>query len=136
MKTGFIVFYFSLLFFIAVYGIHLYWMIIVYRKNRNRKLEPESGDIGVTEFPKVTVQLPIFNENRVAVRLISAVINLDWPKDCLEIQILDDSTDDTIDIIGDIECQTPQDTVIRCGMVNFGNIGISSIHICAIDIII
>ena len=45
--------------------------------------------------PRVTVQLPIYNELYVARRLIHAVSNLDYPRDLLEIQVLDDSTDDT-----------------------------------------
>jgi len=99
MKNAFIFIYFSLLFFIALYGIHLYWMIIVYLKNRKRKLLPESGNLGFTEFPKVTVQLPIYNEKRVAVRLIEAVIKINWPNDKLDVQILDDSTDETCELI-------------------------------------
>ncbi|MEM4237941.1 MAG: glycosyltransferase, partial [Candidatus Nitrosocaldaceae archaeon] len=51
-----------------------------------------------TSFPIVTVQLPLFNERYVAERLIKAVCNMDYPKDKLHIQVLDDSTDDTIHI--------------------------------------
>jgi len=48
-----------------------------------------------TEWPRVTVQLPVFNERRVVERLIAAAGDLDYPRDRLEIQVLDDSTDDT-----------------------------------------
>jgi len=101
MKTAFIVFYFCLLGFVALYGIHLYYLIFLYVKNRHRRLEPFEGALGRSEFPMVTVQLPIFNEKMVAVRLIKAVVAFDWPKDKLEIQILDDSTDSTCDSISD-----------------------------------
>jgi cellulose synthase/poly-beta-1,6-N-acetylglucosamine synthase-like glycosyltransferase len=53
------------------------------------------------EYPLVTIQLPLFNERYVITRLIDATMRLDYPKDKLEIQILDDSTDDTTDIIRD-----------------------------------
>lgn len=50
-------------------------------------------------MPFVTVQLPVFNEKYVAERLIDAVMQLDYPKDRLEVQVLDDSTDETVDIV-------------------------------------
>ena len=50
------------------------------------------------ELPRVTVQLPIFNEMYVVERLIAAVCKIDYPKDLLEIQVLDDSTDNTSEI--------------------------------------
>ncbi len=55
------------------------------------------GGVG-EEFPTVTVQLPIFNEALVIERLVEAAVGLDYPQDRLEIQILDDSTDETTDI--------------------------------------
>ncbi len=54
-----------------------------------------------SELPLVTVQLPIFNERYVSRRLVDAVCELDWPKDKLQIQVLDDSTDDTQNILQD-----------------------------------
>ena len=51
------------------------------------------------KWPHVTVQLPVFNELQVVHRLIDAVANLDYPLECLSIQILDDSTDDTTDVV-------------------------------------
>jgi cellulose synthase/poly-beta-1,6-N-acetylglucosamine synthase-like glycosyltransferase len=56
---------------------------------------------GLETFPRVTVQLPIFNEALVVERLIDAIVRLDWPRDRLQIQVLDDSVDDTTGI--DIE---------------------------------
>src|SRR5688572_23543551 len=50
---------------------------------------------GTDTLPFITVQLPIFNERYVVERLIDACASLDYPKDSLEIQVLDDSTDDT-----------------------------------------
>ena len=53
------------------------------------------------DFPIVTVQLPIYNELYVVQRLIDAVIALDYPKEKLEIQVLDDSDDETVDLIAE-----------------------------------
>jgi cellulose synthase/poly-beta-1,6-N-acetylglucosamine synthase-like glycosyltransferase len=52
-----------------------------------------------SEWPSVTIQLPLYNEKYVAERLIDNIIQLDYPKHALEIQILDDSTDDTTNIV-------------------------------------
>ncbi|UCE24514.1 MAG: glycosyltransferase, partial [Candidatus Zixiibacteriota bacterium] len=95
MKTAFIAFYFFLLAYISFYGVHLYWLIIIYLRNRSRILKPADGPLGINHYPMVTIQLPLFNEKRVAVRLIKAVTSFDWPADRLEIQVLDDSTDIT-----------------------------------------
>jgi len=61
---------------------------------RHRK-DPEPRP-EITHFPRVTVQLPIFNEALVVERLIDSIVRLDWPRDRLQIQVLDDSTDETI----------------------------------------
>lgn len=62
---------------------------------RRRDAAAKPAEIPESELPLVTVQLPIFNERYVLPRLLDAVAALDWPRDRLEIQILDDSTDDT-----------------------------------------
>ncbi len=74
-------------------------MIIIYAKHKNSKPPIPNGRIAISEFPYVTVQLPIYNEKLVAERLIKTVSMFEWPHDRLEIQILDDSTDETSDII-------------------------------------
>ena len=51
------------------------------------------------QYPRVTVQLPIYNERYVAERLLEAVVRLNWPADRLQIQVLDDSTDETRQLI-------------------------------------
>ena len=99
MKLFFITFYFLLLFTLTVYGVHLYWMILLYLKNRNRILTPAEGSIGNQNFPFITVQLPIYNEKMVAKRLIETCAKFDYPNELLEIQILDDSDDETSTII-------------------------------------
>src|SRR3972149_8124443 len=65
-----------------------------------RQAPEKKGPPGKLErWPQVTVQLPIYNEMYVAERLIQAACWLDYPKDCLEIQVLDDSTDETQTIV-------------------------------------
>ena len=66
-----------------------------YRKNRNTEKPILSAN---STYPIVTVQLPVFNEKYVVERLIEQVCKFDYPKDKLEIQVLDDSTDETLDI--------------------------------------
>src|SRR4051812_31852434 len=84
--------YLSVLFGLSAYGIHRYFIIYLFLKHRNRQPQP-AGQF--KQLPKVTMQLPIFNEVYVVERLLRAVSELDYPKDLLQIQVLDDSTDDT-----------------------------------------
>ncbi|TYP92009.1 Glycosyltransferase, catalytic subunit of cellulose synthase and poly-beta-1,6-N-acetylglucosamine synthase [Fodinibius salinus] len=74
-----------------------------YLKGRGESREPKVdwSKRSPDECPMVTVQLPIFNEKYVVNRLIDAVADFDWPKERFEIQVLDDSTDETVDIIAE-----------------------------------
>ena len=67
----------------------------LYRATRDAHPEPAGP---LEPLPRVTVQLPVFNERYVVERLIDAVADLDYPRELLEIQVLDDSTDDTASI--------------------------------------
>jgi cellulose synthase/poly-beta-1,6-N-acetylglucosamine synthase-like glycosyltransferase len=87
-----LVLYFFVLSILAIYGWHRYYLVYVYMKHRRRVPEPVPPP---RELPRVTVQLPIFNEMYVADRLIAAVCELDYPRELLEIQVLDDSVDET-----------------------------------------
>jgi cellulose synthase/poly-beta-1,6-N-acetylglucosamine synthase-like glycosyltransferase len=84
--------YFFVLTILAAYGLHRYWLVYSYVKYRNN-LPPPAPE--PREWPRVTVQLPIYNERYVIERLIEAVSRFDYPPDKLEIQVLDDSTDET-----------------------------------------
>ena len=87
--------YALLMVIITVYSFHAYLMVYLYKKKgQGRVLETVRFD----QWPLVTVQLPIFNEQYVVDRLITAACQLDYPRDRLEIQVLDDSTDETQDI--------------------------------------
>src|ERR1700723_3006527 len=81
---------------LSFYGIHRYQLVYRYYKNRKNAVhEPSSHFV---ELPSITLQLPIFNEQFVVDRLIRACCNLDYPADKLEIQVLDDSTDGTVEV--------------------------------------
>ena len=84
--------YFFVVLGLSAYGIHRYSIIYLYFKNRHRKPAAASK---FDPLPVVTVQLPIYNEVHVVERLLKAISELDYPKDKLEIQVLDDSTDET-----------------------------------------
>ncbi len=88
--------YYLILVILAGYGVHRLFLVGLYYRYRNRdsKRPPDPAC-----WPRVTVQLPIFNERYVVTRLIAAASRLDYPRDRLEIQVLDDSTDDTPEIV-------------------------------------
>ena len=83
---------------LAIYGSHRLLLLALYYRNRHR-LNPPTAE--PTHWPMVTIQLPLFNEMYVASRLIDSVCRLDYPRDRLEIQVLDDSTDETADIVAE-----------------------------------
>src|SRR6185437_10090012 len=89
--------YFLVLAILAFYGFHRYALVFLYYRHRKRRaLAPAArfADRG-EPLPVVTVQLPIYNEQYVVERLVESVCKLDYPRDRLEIQLLDDSTDET-----------------------------------------
>src|ERR1700693_5101786 len=87
--------YLAVLIGLSAYGVHRYFIIYLFLKNRKSKTEPAGH---FEQLPKVTVQLPIFNEIYVVERLLRSVSELDYPQELLQIQVLDDSTDDTREI--------------------------------------
>jgi cellulose synthase/poly-beta-1,6-N-acetylglucosamine synthase-like glycosyltransferase len=87
--------YFLVLGVLAAYGIHRYWLVYCYTKHRaNIPVKPAEP----ANWPKVTIQLPIFNERYVVERLVEAISRLDYPSSLLEVQLLDDSTDETQEV--------------------------------------
>src|SRR5688572_31078610 len=95
LETLILVLYFFVLSILAIYGWHRYYLVYVYMKHKGRAPLPMAP---LAVLPPVTVQLPIFNEMYVTDRLIDAVCEMDYPTELLEIQVLDDSTDETRDI--------------------------------------
>src|ERR1700704_7144140 len=84
--------YFFVVIVLAIYGWHRYYLVYLYMSNRDK--EPQTGP-PLDPLPIVTIQLPLYNEMYVADRLIDAVCRIDYPRDLLEIQVLDDSIDET-----------------------------------------
>jgi cellulose synthase/poly-beta-1,6-N-acetylglucosamine synthase-like glycosyltransferase len=97
-ETLILVLYFFVLSILAIYGWHRYYVVYLYMKNRDKVPNPALPPPTYAEMPRVTIQLPIYNEMYVADRLIDAVCEMDYPPELLEIQVLDDSTDETTEI--------------------------------------
>src|ERR1700730_3556211 len=95
--------YFFVMAILASYGVHRYALVYHVSKNRKRVAGTPPG---ISVWPKVTVQLPIYNERYVIERLIESVPQFDYPRELLDIQVLDDSTDETR--------QVARDCVERC----------------------
>lgn len=91
-STIWVVCYFLVLIGLSAYGFHRYTMIYLFLKHVRNKPEPVAR---FKELPMVTVQLPVFNELHVVERLIRSVGDMNYPKEKLHIQVLDDSTDET-----------------------------------------
>jgi cellulose synthase/poly-beta-1,6-N-acetylglucosamine synthase-like glycosyltransferase len=87
--------YFFVLSILGIYGWHRYYLVYEYRRNKDRVPGPPPP---MPNPPVVTIQLPIYNEMYVVDRLIDAVCEIEYPRERLEIQVLDDSTDETRDI--------------------------------------
>jgi len=87
--------YLTILTILAIYGLHRYHLVFLYLKNKHRKTTPPGT---FDQLPRVTVQLPIYNELYVVERLVEAACRIRYPKELLEIQILDDSTDGTQEV--------------------------------------
>jgi cellulose synthase/poly-beta-1,6-N-acetylglucosamine synthase-like glycosyltransferase len=88
--------YFLVLILLAGYGVHRYVLVYLYYKHRDKRTTEPAGHF--KELPRVTVQLPIFNEQYVVERLLDSICKLKYPQDKLDIQVLDDSTDETVDV--------------------------------------
>jgi cellulose synthase/poly-beta-1,6-N-acetylglucosamine synthase-like glycosyltransferase len=97
LTLALLVYYAAVLALICAYGAHRYWVVWAFLRYRKRSGEVASpGQFG--RLPPVTVQLPMFNERHVAQRVIEAACAIDYPKELLEVQVLDDSTDDSGEI--------------------------------------
>ncbi len=90
--------YITALVFVSVFCLMQFHLLCHYVYNRWKRSRPNEPGNMPAELPMVTVQLPIFNESYVVERLIANITKLKYPKDLLQIQVLDDSTDDTLEI--------------------------------------
>jgi len=89
--------YFGILFVLAIYGVYRVKQVIEFWRYSKFPPKPK-GHFNEDELPFMTVQLPLFNEMYVVERLVKAVTEIDYPRNRLEIQVLDDSTDETVKI--------------------------------------
>ncbi len=89
--------YLGCLVFIGIYCIIQFHLLTHYLRNR-KDIDPLDGEMKLEMYPMVTVQLPMYNEYYVVERLIDNITKLDYPKHKLEIQVLDDSTDETLSL--------------------------------------
>jgi hypothetical protein len=102
MDNVVLVSYFLSLLILFVFGCHTLIMVYYYRKFKDVNPKPIDDRVPDT---MVTVQLPLYNEQYVVERLLDYVCAMDFPKDKLEIQVLDDSTDETVDIVAQAVAQ-------------------------------
>jgi cellulose synthase/poly-beta-1,6-N-acetylglucosamine synthase-like glycosyltransferase len=102
--TAMLIPYFIVMIILAFYGIHRYQLVWLYFKNKKNAPKWNEPPMRFAEgqLPFVTIQLPIFNEQFVIDRLIDAVCKLEYPRDRFEIQVLDDSTDETTEVAREI----------------------------------
>jgi cellulose synthase/poly-beta-1,6-N-acetylglucosamine synthase-like glycosyltransferase len=92
---AFMVLYTALLVIVSVFGLHRYVLVYLYWRHRNKAPQPAGR---FDKLPHVTIQLPMFNERFVAQRIIRSTCEIDYPREKFQVQVLDDSTDDTVDI--------------------------------------
>ena len=92
------VYFFSLLVMTA-YGCHRWYLVRLYLRHRRTATDPVAR---FDRLPRLTIQLPLYNEMYVAQRLIDAVCEMRYPRDRLEIQVLDDSTDETTALVAEL----------------------------------
>jgi cellulose synthase/poly-beta-1,6-N-acetylglucosamine synthase-like glycosyltransferase len=94
-QTLFMTVYTIMLIVVSIYGFHRYALVFLYYRHRNNIPKPKGR---FESLPTVTIQLPMYNEKHVAGRIIEKTCRIDYPGDKLQIQVLDDSTDETSDI--------------------------------------
>jgi cellulose synthase/poly-beta-1,6-N-acetylglucosamine synthase-like glycosyltransferase len=80
---------------LAIYSLHGLYLLLLYHRMKGPRPDPPAPN----PWPSVTVQLPIYNEFTTVERLLAAVVSLDYPHDRLQIQVLDDSTDETVHLV-------------------------------------
>src|SRR5690606_28219889 len=95
MVIAVIVLYFLVLLVLCSYGLHRAHLVFLLLKNRSKVAETLSSYSLPAELPRVTIQLPLYNEATVVERLLDAVAQMEYPRELLDIQVLDDSNDET-----------------------------------------
>ena len=112
LTTVLLVIYVGTSLLLLIYGLNAYLMVGLYLRQRRRRRQAPPAEppyCSEGELPMVTTQLPIYNERNVIERLLRAVCAMDYPRDRHQIQILDDSTDETTALIADLTRQLRAD---------------------------
>ncbi|HET6350164.1 MAG TPA: glycosyl transferase family 2, partial [Candidatus Krumholzibacteria bacterium] len=91
--------YFAVLAVLSVYGLHRYLLLFLYHRHYKWKQRPAAPARPGAEWPSVTVQIPLYNEMYVARRAIEAAAVMRYPRGKLRVQVLDDSTDATAELV-------------------------------------
>jgi len=100
VHTALCVLYFAVLLGLSAFGLHRLHLVLLCRRNQGKLAAAQRAEpLAEHELPKVTIQLPLYNESTVAIRLLQAVAKTDYPREKLEIQVLDDSTDETAALV-------------------------------------
>jgi cellulose synthase/poly-beta-1,6-N-acetylglucosamine synthase-like glycosyltransferase len=96
--------YFIVMLILAFYGLHRYQLVWLYYRNKRKASHSSTppARFDESDLPFVTIQLPIYNEQYVIDRLMEACCRIEYPRDRFEIQLLDDSTDETVDVAKEI----------------------------------
>lgn len=105
LVRAFLVGYTAVVLMVCVYGLHRYQLVHLYYKYRRNTPKVKACFV---DCPRVTIQLPMYNELSVARRIIDATCAIEYPRDRLEIQVLDDSTDETVEIASQAVAQWRQ----------------------------
>lgn len=92
LQNIFLLSYLLVLFLLCIYGAHRFQLVYLFHKYKSKHPVIPSN---TSEFPRVTLQVPVFNEQYVLERLLRSLCQLEYPRDRLEVQVLDDSTDET-----------------------------------------
>lgn len=87
--------FFPVFLLFAIFGAYRLWLLLLYRNSEKVKLPQKE----IKEFPFTTIQIPIYNEFNVVERIVESAVKIDYPKEKFEIQILDDSTDETKELV-------------------------------------
>jgi cellulose synthase/poly-beta-1,6-N-acetylglucosamine synthase-like glycosyltransferase len=95
-----LILYFTILVVLAIYGGYRVKQVIDFWRYRKFVPQPK-GSFDETDLPVITVQLPLFNEMYVVQRLVKAITEIEYPREKLQIQVLDDSTDETVKLAGE-----------------------------------
>ena len=103
METAILIIFALLMFVVFLYSLSLLHLLLNFRKSRNQKDTSQKWHFSdPSQIPFVTIQLPLYNDKPVVERLLRNISKIDYPHNKLEVQVLDDSTDDSAALTAEI----------------------------------